>query len=130
MSGDPGCATRCVLMSVRRERVGFRSCIAGKWAGGSCNLGGGAAVRSGYGGRGSVAFFFFSSRRRHTRSDRDWSSDVCSSDLQPPAVGGGRVYITDSNLDDLFLKALDPSTGATLWSHQFKSGNSLSAPTY
>src|SRR2546421_8211141 len=32
-------------------------------------------------------FFFFSSRRRHTRSDRDWSSDVCSSDLQsaPPA---------------------------------------------
>src|SRR2546428_6253816 len=29
----------------------------------------------------SVVFFFFSSRRRHTRSDRDWSSDVCSSDL-------------------------------------------------
>src|SRR5438874_10454859 len=27
-------------------------------------------------------FFFFSSRRRHTRSLRDWSSDVCSSDLQ------------------------------------------------
>src|SRR5438067_13738446 len=26
-------------------------------------------------------FFFFSSRRRHTRSKRDWSSDVCSSDL-------------------------------------------------
>src|SRR5206468_6477496 len=26
--------------------------------------------------------FFFSSRRRHTRSDRDWSSDVCSSDLR------------------------------------------------
>src|SRR5699024_11600566 len=25
--------------------------------------------------------FFFSSRRRHTRSKRDWSSDVCSSDL-------------------------------------------------
>src|SRR5216683_6295978 len=29
----------------------------------------------------NVFFFFFSSRRRHTRSDRDWSSDVCSSDL-------------------------------------------------
>src|SRR3989440_4205666 len=28
-----------------------------------------------------TCFFFFSSRRRHTRSDRDWSSDVCSSDL-------------------------------------------------
>src|SRR5699024_11403377 len=27
-------------------------------------------------------FFFFSSRRRHTRSKRDWSSDVCSSDLE------------------------------------------------
>src|SRR5439155_9738009 len=29
-------------------------------------------------------FFFFSSRRRHTRWPRDWSSDVCSSDLAPP----------------------------------------------
>src|SRR6266576_6465791 len=28
-----------------------------------------------------MAYFFFSSRRRHTRSLRDWSSDVCSSDL-------------------------------------------------
>src|SRR5699024_11285979 len=28
-----------------------------------------------------IFFFFFSSRRRHTRSKRDWSSDVCSSDL-------------------------------------------------
>src|SRR5256886_8640243 len=27
-------------------------------------------------------WFFFSSRRRHTRFDCDWSSDVCSSDLQ------------------------------------------------
>src|SRR5690606_41504842 len=27
--------------------------------------------------------FFFSSRRRHTRFSRDWSSDVCSSDLSP-----------------------------------------------
>src|SRR2546429_5596435 len=29
-----------------------------------------------------VVFFFFSSRRRHTRCSRDWSSDVCSSDLK------------------------------------------------
>src|SRR5690606_40018501 len=28
------------------------------------------------------SFFFFSSRRRHTRFSRDWSSDVCSSDLR------------------------------------------------
>src|SRR2546430_9647460 len=37
-------------------------------------------------------FFFFSSRRRHTRFDCDWSSDVCSSDLdeqeQPAAASG------------------------------------------
>src|SRR5687768_17771600 len=33
----------------------------------------------------STTFFFFSSRRRHTRCSRDWSSDVCSSDL----CGGG-----------------------------------------
>src|SRR5438034_6670864 len=31
--------------------------------------------------------FFFSSRRRHTRSLCDWSSDVCSSDLLPLARG-------------------------------------------
>src|SRR2546422_7113351 len=30
-----------------------------------------------------ISFFFFSSRRRHTRCSRDWSSDVCSSDLTP-----------------------------------------------
>src|SRR5699024_11594382 len=30
----------------------------------------------------STKSFFFSSRRRHTRSKRDWSSDVCSSDLE------------------------------------------------
>src|SRR5690606_40678676 len=29
-----------------------------------------------------LVFFFFSSRRRHTRFSRDWSSDVCSSDLK------------------------------------------------
>src|SRR5690349_24742445 len=31
-----------------------------------------------------IFLFFFSSRRRHTRSLRDWSSDVCSSDLPRP----------------------------------------------
>src|SRR5690606_40643611 len=40
------------------------------------------------GGSGSAALFFFSSRRRHTRFSRDWSSDVCSSDL-----GGDRVEV-------------------------------------
>src|SRR2546422_6738511 len=32
----------------------------------------------------NLFFFFFSSRRRHTRCSRDWSSDVCSSDLCCP----------------------------------------------
>src|SRR2546421_9469766 len=40
-------------------------------------------------------FFFFSSRRRHTRSDRDWSSDVCSSDLSSTGqpVNGSRFQL-------------------------------------
>src|SRR2546426_5592766 len=33
-----------------------------------------------------IIFFFFSSRRRHTRLQGDWSSDVCSSDLRLPAL--------------------------------------------
>src|SRR5438874_3360089 len=37
---------------------------------------------------GSFVVFFFSSRRRHTRSLRDWSSDVCSSDLELGQMAG------------------------------------------
>src|SRR6266496_6700912 len=36
-------------------------------------------------------FFFFSSRRRHTRSLRDWSSDVCSSDLETAFFPASRI---------------------------------------
>src|SRR5688572_33396258 len=36
-----------------------------------------------------VVLFFFSSRRRHTRFDCDWSSDVCSSDLNFGKRGRG-----------------------------------------
>src|SRR5207249_9684326 len=42
--------------------------------------------------------FFFSSRRRHTRSKRDWSSDVCSSDL-----GGVRTLFRMPDLLSLGL---------------------------
>src|SRR5207247_7897201 len=38
---------------------------------------------------------FFSSRRRHTRSTRDWSSDVCSSDLFRPYTSYGERVITN-----------------------------------
>src|SRR5215475_10300292 len=41
-------------------------------------------------------FFFFSSRRRHTRFSRDWSSDVCSSDLGHASPRGIRLPNTDS----------------------------------
>src|SRR5439155_10672522 len=34
----------------------------------------------------SIDFFFFSSRRRHTSWPRDWSSDVCSSDLRTRSI--------------------------------------------
>src|SRR2546421_6402932 len=40
-------------------------------------------------------FFFFSSRRRHTRSDRDWSSDVCSSDQSQAEDGIRDLIVTD-----------------------------------
>src|SRR5215813_6309118 len=43
-------------------------------------------------------FFFFSSRRRHTRCGRDWSSDVCSSDLDHPS-GSDRIFEATEVLD-------------------------------
>src|SRR5256884_5404940 len=43
----------------------------------------------------SIDVFFFSSRRRHTRCSRDWSSDVCSSDLSvdPAWAPDGRFVV-------------------------------------
>src|SRR5699024_11896928 len=51
-------------------------------------------------------FFFFSSRRRHTRSKRDWSSDVCSSDLNVPSKINiiDNVDVKDSALPEEILK--------------------------
>src|SRR5437868_14392624 len=42
--------------------------------------------------RNLVLSLFFSSRRRHTRSKRDWSSDVCSSDLTYGSSGVRRAW--------------------------------------
>src|SRR5206468_7427651 len=50
---------------------------------------------------------FFSSRRRHTRSDRDWSSDVCSSDLNG-------VPATDPEFWGLTLRVADPAARAAV----------------
>src|SRR5256886_8815447 len=51
--------------------------------------------------RYTADFFFFSSRRRHTRFDCDWSSDVCSSDLMLVPItqpGGPLLDIADYHL--------------------------------
>src|SRR6478752_9189220 len=50
-------------------------------------------------------FFFFSSRRRHTRCSRDWSSDVCSSDLRQRGPETLRAQGSDH---------LDPEVGEDL----------------
>src|SRR5690625_4723130 len=51
-----------------------------------------------------VVFFFFSSRRRHTRWPRDWSSDVCSSDLYEVELG---IVIGQEAKDVSIENALD-----------------------
>src|SRR5690606_39627764 len=57
-------------------------------------------------------FFFFSSRRRHTRFSRDWSSDVCSSDLLfrkhkvTRHLGHGRIV----GPNEVEIRAADGST--------------------
>src|SRR2546422_9479750 len=57
-------------------------------------------------------FFFFSSRRRHTRCSRDWSSDVCSSDLA--WIGSSFYFIW---LDRALTKPEHPKSGVEgdLW---------------
>src|SRR6267143_2856426 len=47
-----------------------------------------------------LMFFFFSSRRRHTRWNCDWSSDVCSSDLDRFAKGA-KVHMRAPRDEDL-----------------------------
>src|SRR3989440_4729491 len=61
-------------------------------------------------------FFFFSSRRRHTRSDRDWSSDVCSSDLEIVTAYQVRAKrtldLSPGTLDELRTGMIDAVNGA------------------
>src|SRR5207302_4538699 len=56
-------------------------------------------------------FFFFSSRRRHTRFSRDWSSDVCSSDL------GGEPRPATAVQSSFYGKTWIPGTRAHGLSH-------------
>src|SRR5438445_2417640 len=66
-------------------------------------------------------YFFFSSRRRHTRYWRDWSSDVCSSDLRQLGVrpGSGR----QGDLSGRARRAQDPARDQRL-----PDGRSEAAP--
>src|SRR5260370_19550114 len=45
----------------------------------------------------TLSYFFFSSRRRHTRFKCDWSSDVCSSDLASQTAGNLNVVVVGWN---------------------------------
>src|SRR5688572_32514866 len=64
-----------------------------------------------------MVFFFFSSRRRHTRFDCDWSSDVCSSDLfaSPKAILKGRIVAVALLLIYAFTSELYPDTTYVFW---------------
>src|SRR5256885_7211599 len=57
--------------------------------------------------------FFFSSRRRHTRLQGDWSSDVCSSDLELIAETRPRQMIAPANRPPFSPKMCLPATNAT-----------------
>src|SRR5206468_6010886 len=59
--------------------------------------------------------FFFSSRRRHTRSDRDWSSDVCSSDLKLSVPCGSEMarIASPQGTDSLWFDAASRSLFAS-----------------
>src|SRR6266511_2368611 len=59
----------------------------------------------------TAMFFFFSSRRRHTRFSRDWSSDVCSSDLLL-GMSGYRALILEKDIHprDHVGESITPST--------------------
>src|SRR5699024_11386171 len=52
--------------------------------------------------------FFFSSRRRHTRSKRDWSSDVCSSDLESVGSDSEMMVSVASGTLDMSINSQGP----------------------
>src|SRR5438445_10705794 len=52
--------------------------------------------------------FFFSSRRRHTRYWRDWSSDVCSSDLTAFRIGGTVMWLRSTPIRKAVVGSVNP----------------------
>src|SRR5437867_3981873 len=66
------------------------------------------------------SYFFFSSRRRHTSSYGDWSSDVCSSDLLRPVVveGADVLLALGLRLVEVLLDVLGEGLGGVLVGEQ------------
>src|SRR5699024_11467173 len=61
----------------------------------------------------AAAGFFFSGRRRHTRSKRDWSSDVCSSDLTI-VVQAREVSADGKMIDDMMISMSQEISGGKM----------------
>src|SRR5207253_2806625 len=91
----------------------------------------------------TLEFFFFSSRRRHTRWPRDWSSDVCSSDLPSLSVHQISIDMTHANrgLEELrragvhatsthmLIRAAATALASTPKLHQIIAGSHRERPT-
>src|SRR5256884_9978423 len=60
-------------------------------------------------------FFFFSSRRRHTRCSRDWSSDVCSSDLCGQSICTGQHARSPAQSSRRLPERNSSSSPKTFW---------------
>src|SRR5438874_10375282 len=71
-----------------------------------------------------VSIFFFSSRRRHTRSLRDWSSDVCSSDLRQRLEREGQLPLDEAlRITSAIASALDFAHGRGVIHRDIKPEN-------
>src|SRR5215211_8247039 len=90
-----------------------------------------------------ICFFFFSSRRRHTRSLCDWSSDVCSSDLVSVPLGFigcwlGTMLRRETKavrtFDELYVRSetglgAEAGTGLTLTGRRGRAAGAAAATT-
>src|SRR5690554_7395796 len=72
-----------------------------------------------------VFFFFFSSRRRHTRCGRDWSSDVCSSDLKVVL----KISLPRSLTSGLPLNTTITTNRCTTWFNSTAFGDEVNSCT-
>src|SRR6266536_809122 len=74
-------------VAVEQQHDGLRVAVT------HCQVAGAQQVHVSQSEGSLCCLFFFSSRRRHTRSTRDWSSDVCSSDLRETFETAGELTL-------------------------------------